>query len=96
MYYSVLFYQFSLFTSELGPSWLPCGLLDFCHLMAALLCPNLSELPFTVFRILGSPAAILHPAEAGCHMARSSHQTLPNLISESGEKLEKGDIGRTI
>src|ERR1700761_973705 len=73
-----------------GLSWPPCGLLDFYHLIATLLCLSLSKSPSTAFRTLGRPAAILHPMEAGCHTARSSHQTLLYLSSESGGKLEKG------
>ena len=34
-------YDLYPFKSELGHSWLPCGLLDFCHQMAALLCQSL-------------------------------------------------------
>src|ERR1700761_6216359 len=73
-----------------GLSWLLCGLLDFYHLIATLLCLSLSKSPSTAFQTLGHPAAILQPMEAGCHMARSSHQTLLYLSSESGGKLEKG------
>src|ERR1700761_2358939 len=50
-----------------GLSWLPCGLLDFYHLIATLLCLSLSKSPSTAFQTLGCLAAILHPMEAGCH-----------------------------
>lgn len=47
----------------------------------------------TVFRTSGSQVAILKPMEASCCKARSSHQTLPNLISRNGGKWEKGSQG---
>ena len=66
MYHPVLLYDICLFKSELGHSWLPCGLLDFCHQMAALLCQSLWGLPSAVFPTLGTLAATLHLMKAGC------------------------------
>ena len=79
-----IWYLQYLFKSELGHSWLTCGLLDFCHQMAALLCQSLWGLPSAVFPTLGTLAATLHLMKAGCRITKFSHQALPGLISQSG------------
>jgi hypothetical protein len=76
--------------SELGLSLLPCGSLVFCHLAAApLMYKSRSGLPSTVFRTLGTQAAMPRLMEAGCRKARSNHRAPRSLISQSGGTLEK-------